>query len=501
MCVVNPSHSGAESAGPQPTHLLSWAGWIAGWAFMILWGASLLMFPLRKEMWLGYLPVAAGVLLAAVLWSRPVLRRVHQAVAAPSTRTFLAWIIVLSILLRLVALAVSPATLSSDSKYYHQHATRLASGQGYGETAYLPPGLPFLLAGWYALTTPSPWAARVLSGLFSVAAVVLVYDVGRRTLPPVAARWAALLMAVLPTLVFTSADVHTTSLLLLQTVATADLGLLALRRDRWGWLAAAGAGVVLASGTLVKPIMLAGPLFLFLMWVSMGTGRGAFARLVLCALVMVAGVLPWTIRNYRMFGELIPVSTNGGYVLYHGTNPESDGMWAPLGPPPPGGWGDDEITRDSTLRRVALERIRQDPVAFTKLLFWKQVFLWGTSSTNVGGRLNQGLPSTLRGPFSAAIKATVNAGWTALWLLCLAGTLRTRTWQLRALSPLVMFLLFTLALHLLFEVQSRYHIPCIGLLALVAGAGLADRSARLPARDTRQRAVASPRPSPLPAQT
>ncbi len=148
MCVVNPSHSGAESAGPQPTHLLSWAGWIAGWAFMILWGASLLMFPLRKEMWLGYLPVAAGVLLAAVLWSRPVLRRVHRAVAAPSTRTFLAWIIVLSILLRLAALAVSPATLSSDSKYYHQHATRLASGQGYGETAYLPQASRFCwLAG------------------------------------------------------------------------------------------------------------------------------------------------------------------------------------------------------------------------------------------------------------------------------------------------------------------------------------------------------------------
>ena len=43
----------------------------------------------------------------------------------------------------------------------------------------------------------------------------------------------------------------------------------------------------------------------------------------------------------------------------------------------------------------------------------------------------------------------------------------------KLLRPLVLMLLFTFSLHVFYEVQSRYHIPVIGLLLLISAAGLA----------------------------
>src|SRR5207245_6064336 len=57
-----------------------------------------------------------------------------------------------------------------------------------------------------------------------------------------------------------------------------------------------------------------------LAWVGLRSRR----RIGLCALatlVFVLTLLPWTIRNYRIHGRLVPVTTMGGVVLWEGNNP------------------------------------------------------------------------------------------------------------------------------------------------------------------------------------
>ena len=125
---------------------------------------------------------------------------------------------------------------------------------------------------------------------------------------------------------------------------------------------------------------------------------------------------------------------------------------------------------------MALDRIQREPLQFVRLIFRKQAYMWGTSSTNVGLRLRADLPRRILKPLSAGIKASINTGWAALWLLCLIATVRTTAWRNRALRPLVLLLAFTFLLHMLFEVQSRYHIPVMGLLVLIGRTGLADGS-------------------------
>lgn len=41
-------------------------------------------------------------------------------------------------------------------------------------------------------------------------------------------------------------------------------------------------------------------------------------------LITALTLLPWTIRNYRILGSVVPVNTNGGWTLYLGNNPHTE---------------------------------------------------------------------------------------------------------------------------------------------------------------------------------
>jgi hypothetical protein len=71
------------------------------------------------------------------------------------------------------------------------------------------------------------------------------------------------------------------------------------------------------------------------------------------------------------------------------------------------------------------------------------------------------------------LKAGVNVGWGALFVLVSLATLRSRVWKIRALLLPFALLAYLMLIHLLFEAISRHHIPVLGILILIASAGLA----------------------------
>jgi hypothetical protein len=64
-----------------------------------------------------------------------------------------------------------------------------------------------------------------------------------------------------------------------------------------------------------------------LVWIFWKSQKSAIKRmgfaglLILCAILVI---LPWTIRNYRILGLIVPVNTNGGWTFYLGNNPHTD---------------------------------------------------------------------------------------------------------------------------------------------------------------------------------
>ena len=87
----------------------------------------------------------------------------------------------------------------------------------------------------------------------------------------------------------------------------------------------AAAGLVAGAAALVSPRILAATLPFGIRFYLAGGSR-RLARALPAFLIGVALVLtPWTIRNYRCYGEFIPTTSNGGINLYIANNPHSTG--------------------------------------------------------------------------------------------------------------------------------------------------------------------------------
>ena len=208
---------------------------------------------------------------------------------------------------------------------------------------------------------------------------------------------------------------------------------------------------------------------MLLVWLVQVPWRRAVFWTVVTAAGMLCVVVPWTVRNYYVLGAFVPVSTNGGYVLYNGMNPEAVGMWARREPV---AGEHDELSQDRQRFRAAVSWMTDNPGACVRLMARKQIYMWGTSSTNIGVVFSKRLPERYHGFLEKAIKFSVNTFFVMLLVLVVRSTLITDVWRNVGLLPGLLFVLFLFGVHLFFEVQSRYNIPALPILILVASAGL-----------------------------
>ena len=207
-----------------------------GVAFCLVWLAAIAAFPLIKRQPEGYIPVLLGVLVGLIFCSSKVRDRINARLERiPSVRFWLG-LLGLALIVRLFTLLIWPTWPGSDAGIYHANAIELLETGGYRDSAFQPPGLPFLLAGWYWITIPHPVAGYLMSIFLSVMSVGLIYDVAQRSLSPLAARWAAILAGVIPTYIFTAARTDASALLVFIFLLVADLTLISLQNSWKGWI-------------------------------------------------------------------------------------------------------------------------------------------------------------------------------------------------------------------------------------------------------------------------
>ena len=92
-------------------------------------------------------------------------------------------------------------------------------------------------------------------------------------------------------------------------------------------------GVLIGMLTLVKPNFLVYPVIVAVIeWIKNKNFKEALILFVCSVVFMIIVVAPWTYRNYKQFDSLIPVSYNGGYVLFINNNSNNmNGAWMPIG--------------------------------------------------------------------------------------------------------------------------------------------------------------------------
>lgn len=312
-------------------------------------------------------------LVGILLWAIGDTRSRHWAnrVLEIKAPLFFSFIICLSFLVNLIFVLTTPYKPVRDFLWYHINAINLAQGKdlitldGVRPTAWWPVGYPLFLAPLYALFGPYLIVAQIANIITRLVTAVLTYLIGRHMFSEKIARVGFLIMAFFPGLMLFT--IGPCSDLLFGALFAMVIYLL-ISYDKptlWHMILL---GIVLGAAAYVRPVILAFIAIIgFWYWIVTRQPITAMLRTAFISVIAMIIILPWTYRNYRVFGEPVLISTNGGVNLLIGNNPYTTGG-ATLPPGiniPEGGLGGvNEPVIDRSFRDRAVSYIISNPAQF-----------------------------------------------------------------------------------------------------------------------------------------
>jgi hypothetical protein len=262
---------------------------------------------------------------------------------------------------------VNPAeSPSDDSRAYYALSKALYTEGSFGgpefrDSSDWSPGAPLLYAAaYYATGGAREGTARIVEALLGVAAIFVVFALGRRLGESAGTRagprlgsavglLAAFAVAVYPPFIHSTSELMSEppAILTLPAAVLAFLWAGDRGRSPWAWLLP---GLLFGLTAMFRPEYL----FVGLAFVVLAAIRGATSRPVvasrpmddkrrpesgtrgwkpglaaaaLFALALLLPIAPWTIRNVDVLDRVVPISTGSGKALYVGTYLPADGEY------------------------------------------------------------------------------------------------------------------------------------------------------------------------------
>lgn len=397
--------------------------------------------------------------------------------------------------------------LTGDQPEYHAEGQLIAEGMWfytalpYGELhagMWKAPGYPAFLGVVYMLVGPSVTGALLVQALIGPVVIAMVWLLARRLFDARVALVAAALAAVYPHMWQWELRLYPEGFALPLALLVM---LLVLERTPSSRRAAA-VGVVMGVGLLVRPTQF----FLFALiavaWtLASGPRRGLIltAVSVACAALTVA---PWTVRNYVVADDFIPISMqdSAAYGTFNDQardDPRFPWAWRaftlrerdlfdPARPLPDG-----ELRE--RLQGRALAYVVQNPLSVPKAFFWN-----GLSRTWDVRRPSNALVET---DYDGRTRWVAAVGLAGYWLLLVVALVALR--RMRKRRALVLPLLAgALAMSVVFTTAAvtRYRLPYEPLIVCLASTVLVTEWDRLRRRWSRSRRGASLERTSDPAQ-
>lgn len=378
---------------------------------------------------------------------------------------WLIFFLALAVRITFVSLFPQPAP---DSAGYDGIATNLLSIHSYSVDGVnpdmeKPPLYSLFLAGVYLVFGHSLLAVRLLQAFLDSISCLIIYSISQRIFDNRKISLIAGLAASLhPEMVASTAYILSETLAtFLITTSTWALIRAASGQNKLSYL---GAGALLGLATLCRPITLIFPAFLLIALIVFSRQRGrVIALTLLFSLAMASIIAPWTLRNYRLSGEFLPIGVGGGANLWIGSYQPWDGdyNYKDLSDKLEIHQGaSSQIEIDERLRREAIKNIKNNPLGYLRLCVKKFGRFWflipGNKEVLKGKVLIKGLLYTFH--------------FIILFFFVLGLRFVKRNWTIAALPPLLIILYFTLMHVILFTIP-RYRIPIIPLILVFSAIG------------------------------
>jgi 4-amino-4-deoxy-L-arabinose transferase-like glycosyltransferase len=356
---------------------------------------------------------------------------------------------------------------------------------GVNPAAHVGPLYPTVLAVFYSIVGHRPEWVPMLHVLFDLGAVLCIYRVGTTLWGSRVGGVTAALVFLYPT--YWTFDPRIRSEALLTLLVSLWLWATVLcgqspSRHRYAFL-----GISAGLTVLCKPVVLVLVVLLMgLIWIGTDRLSEKMTYAVVYGATCAVLVLPWSVRNYVMLHQLIPVSAGMGAGLWMGSDPVSRGSW-PMPPereqaiwesagitPLPYAHAMYGVPTDQLLREKGLMRIAEDPAGYLILTLTRVWDFWiGNSFYLTNGE--QGLAEALR-------KDATERGWVVAMygllkrflvvpgiILMAVGSAWVHRERWRNLLPLYLFPIGLTVGYVPFTVEAgRYALPVLPCLIVLS---------------------------------
>jgi hypothetical protein len=381
--------------------------------------------------------------------------------------------------------------LLTDQRSYDALGQRLITGHGFSfAVGWYPFTLPdtptahwsflysLFVAAVYGLVGPQVLYARLAQAVLGgILLPWMVYRLNRRVFqspaiqPKIAARnlhaeklalIAAGISAIYFYLVLYSATLMTETFYIVSLLWSLEMAIALTQRITWPRVLAFG--LSLGCATLLRQSILPwiAIVAIWLVWVGYQSGivKRSIGALAASAVIIALMIAPFTLRNYREYGQFLLLNSNAGYAMYsaqhpmHGTNFEEF-----TGAPLPVGFleqGKNEAQMDRELMQLGIGFVLADPGRYILLSASRipdYFEFWPTSTTSLLNNFGRVGSFGLFLPFMLA----------GIWLaLRLAGPKALGGWRKFSTTPFALLLLFMFvytAMHVLTWAMPRYRLP------------------------------------------
>lgn len=380
---------------------------------------------------------------------------------------------------------VLPAGGTHDQVSYDMLAHRVSTGHGFTfpqrwypwvqpdtPTSYYSGTMVLHLALIYKIFGYHPLIARLLYALLGTLICYYTYRIGRQLFNKKVGLIAASLATGYAYLILYSATLLTETpfiLFLLIAIDTAYRLTKEATTKRFIYFGLALVGTVLFR-MAVLPFVIALLIWMYLVSRQSIKPVKVWQLLIPIGLIILF-ILPWTLRNYRLYDRFMLLESQFGHVFWNSNHPNQGNTfdevgWVAIIPPDLLTLNEVDLTNE--LLRRGIENVASDPGRYIQLsLSRTQIFFqfWPTANSSTISNLSRVLSFGITLPFM------------------LYGLILTRH-KWRELLPLYLFLIFHCGIYLASWVMIRYRVPADTILLPFAALALATlQKKRLEIRD------------------
>ena len=368
-----------------------------------------------------------------------------------------------ALLVRIIFVLVLPLP-APDACQYDRCALSIVNGTGFpADLINRAPLYPLFLSVIYLIFGHTFLAVRIIQSILGAIICLFVYSIGKRIFKnEKAAILGAAVAIICPSLIASNSYILTETLSTFLLTISVILLMKAWKEKKIrNWLAG---GIFLGLSTLCRPVTLFFPFFLLLVLLLFFKKRlQNFIFVLIFSMAMTGIILPWTVRNYLVFRQFIPVTTSGGFNLWAGSYlpwngnynyrdlSAADNLVKGLSP----------IEANRKFFQEGIENIRRNPGAYLILSIKKLRRFWlqipGGERVLEGKKLQKILIFTFH--------------YILLIFFLLGLYLCLKEGRKKIFIPLLMIFYFTF-IHVFLLAIPRYRIPIMPLVLIIAGGGL-----------------------------